>query len=96
MKLSEAPQSSFRADYPVTIIDLGFAGIGGGIARIGGLRGVMIRQPAPPPPPYPGHPPPPYPRPQFLTVDLDFYVRAILGLSGGRRANWSVNYRRQA
>nr|XP_053653886.1 histone-lysine N-methyltransferase 2C-like isoform X6 [Cherax quadricarinatus] len=57
-----------------------FSGIG--VTRMLGHRVGMLRQPAPPPPPYPGHPPPPYPRPQVM-VSEGLMVRGPMAGSVG-------------
>lgn len=47
-----------------------------------GPRPGLHRQPAAPPPPYPGHPPPPYPRPQVSQVRHDAFEIAFLVVIG--------------
>nr|XP_045609496.1 histone-lysine N-methyltransferase 2C-like isoform X5 [Procambarus clarkii] len=66
----------------LTQVNPRFSGIGGGVTRMLGHRPGMIRQPAPPPPPYPGHPPPPYPRSQVM-VSEGLMVRGPMAGSVG-------------
>ena len=59
-----------------------FSGIAGVVTRMLGPRPGLHRQPAAPPPPYPGHPPPPYPRSQVSQLRHDAFERAFLVVVG--------------
>ncbi|XP_071540275.1 uncharacterized protein trr isoform X3 [Panulirus ornatus] len=82
LTMSTSPQQQPVQPQMAPHITQATPSIGSGGTRMLGLRPGMIRQPAPPPPPYPGHPPPPYPRSQVM-VSEGLMVRGPMAGSVG-------------